>query len=244
MKQLIIFLILFFTLNIGISQNELYILLDNSYINKDNDSLNCFFDLWEQDSNYNNNTNQGNSSSDTINDIINLYSAFINSFENEIHENYSEYFIVQNLLIWEFDELCFDSKTKQYFYFKDSIVDFKPNILLKNRKVLYSIPKYTNVIKTFLGDQNSADNLMAPNVPILDTKSRNEWIDNKVKVYLSHWGDYWNIESEPYIIKIELKNTSDSANILYSYRYSGGHALFKKVNNKWILIKRNKYFIE
>lgn len=244
MKRIQIFFFLIFGFNFLFSQNNIQFLLENSYKSKNLDSLNLFFDKWEQESLFLLNNMETNSLSDTLNDICQIYQAFINSFEKEILDNKSEYFIIQNQIKWEFEDLNYDSKTKQYFYYKDSIVNFTPNLLIKNHKVLFSIPTFTNSIISFLGYQYSADNIMAPCQPVSDSKIRNEWLSDKVIINLSHWGDYWIIESNPHVINIELKNSRDSAVIYFSYMYSRGTAILKKVNNEWILISKNFNAIE
>ena len=118
------------------------------------------------------------------------------------------------------------------FYSEKTITNFRPKLEFLDAFPLYFEKKYYYAIDRFINIKRNKNNNK-----IKEIESRWHFINQAIYIYLGHWGDYWEIETCPYIKCIVFDFEKTTAMIFFSLFYEGGQALYKKENGKWILIQ-------
>jgi len=265
--QLVIIFILTSFSNI-ISQNRILIdqyqkELETSYKQKSNSRLENFLNNWNYDlkSNYPNDKVPN----DTIRVIYDIYKEFYKPLDllklgnwewgNDLNSN-SRFVLIQNKIYYNIvsldninnseNEYKFEIKKEQILR-KDSIIDFRPNLIFENHKVLFLTPEYKIALNNFLGNQSTKfgkPNIMSVSRPKKQSQKKYNFIRSYLPILHGHWGGYWNIETSPTIYGFYLNKNLDQAKILYVVGYQGGETYLVKENGKWIINESKATWIE
>lgn len=173
------------------------------------------------------------------------HSEFGDSVYNDI-----EYTFVQNeVLIGIYNKLVFNTfnsfkEPKPLSEFK--LVDFRPRVKVPNAKVIYLDEFTKSLINDFLKSKFTPigeDNLMNPASAEGDSRQRLDFINKYARIYPSHWGDSWKIETCP-TVSIRFNKSLTKAAVDFRLFYQGGTALYERINNKWKLKKSSLIWIE
>jgi hypothetical protein len=125
------------------------------------------------------------------------------------------------------------------FIKRDSILNFRPKINIRSRKIVFLNNKYEKEISLFLSDSTDTK------ISTKDEKeNRKKFIENYVKIYEGHWGGYWQLTTYPEAYSIIFDNKMNYAKIYYRMIYQGGEAILKNENGKWKLIESKLTWIE
>lgn len=232
MKNISLFIWLFFGMSFLYSQNNPLTILEDSYKYESIDSFEIFLTKWEIES-HSIKPNELIFLSSDLRNIYSIYSSFIEFIDNESDTTISKYIIIQNTLFFEFDEILFDTTTYTHKLNIDSIVDFKPNISLKNRKILHSSSIYFKTINIFLNSPISEEN-DNPKINGLNSNKK-KWIDSFDKFYIFS-GNKFVIYPYPFVKNIIINKERNTARIEYQINHSSGYAILKKEKNKWKVV--------
>ena len=118
------------------------------------------------------------------------------------------------------------------------IDNFRPNVGSLYQKQLILTLKYKTLISKFLGNEyhKSSDNLMSTAKVSGVSKSKLQFIEQKIKIFPSHWGEKWLINTFPEVTSIAFDQSFNYAKIKYTIVYQGGQAILKKENGIWKLV--------
>ncbi len=133
------------------------------------------------------------------------------------------------------------------YIYKDSIMDFRPNLDLEMVDVLYSKYKYINILSRFLKSKHykfGFGGIMNPARAKGKSKRRLDWVNTKVKIFQGHWGGYWQMTTYPRVVNILFDKNRKTALVYFIMVYEGGEALYKKIDNKWTLVNSKLTWIE
>ncbi len=129
----------------------------------------------------------------------------------------------------------------------DSIVNFRPAINCNSKLPLYLTSSYEKLLNSFLGNQHiplGTDDIMNPARSIEQSEKKEKFLENYVKIWYGHLGDYWQLYSYPEAFKIIFDKDMQYALIPFRIIYEGGVAMLKKENGDWKLIWIGRRWIE
>ena len=242
------------------------VLLANAYKTKSTIKLRVFFEDWSLKTKTMNGE-QLNKSNDTIQNIYNVFQAFYKPKElnkiggsewgDDIYKNV-KYLVIQNDIPFEigdsiidiFEDTLYFSEifTKKNTSFRQGVLtSFRPDLSIEGSKCLILTKEYDNIINYFLGSKHLSlgiGDIMSPARSIGESRKRQEFLENYIKIFYGHWGGYWQLYSYPKVEKIRFDNTFNNAIISYSMIYEGGDAHLKKINGIWKLINTRRTWIE
>jgi hypothetical protein len=120
------------------------------------------------------------------------------------------------------------------------ITDFCPFLKTSSSKPLYLTERYKKIISSFLESQWNSEGRIET-VHDIGTKDRVldkvRFLKKFMRIYPSHWGDFWIVETEPYVDSIVIDSTFDVAVIYYSINSQIGECRLKKESNKWVIMR-------
>jgi len=125
------------------------------------------------------------------------------------------------------------------FIKRDSILNFRPKINIRSRKIVFLNINYQKEISLFLSD--STDTKISPND---EKENRKKFIENYIKIYDGHWGGYWQLTTYPEVYSIIFDKKMNYAKMYFRMIYQGGEAILKNKNGKWKLIESKLTWIE
>lgn len=256
MKQIsVIFFLITYSTFFGQSNVDM---LENAYQEKSETMYNQFLQKWENDS-------KPIIVSDSLNelqkDIYQIFIDFYNPFKLERIGTGEwgkklyygiEYIVVQNSIYtqtYKTDSLnfgIFDVKDS-LIESTDSIMNFRPEIKLKQAKTLYLLPEYNVAINRFLGNEHNplgTGGIMNPATPKDSSAERLDFLNKKLKIIYGHWGGYWHIETHPQVFSIVFNKDRTLAKVNYRLVYQGGEAIYKKVSGRWNFLNAHLTWIE
>lgn len=221
--------------------------LNQAYTANSSDKLVSFLDFWYSDV-------IPKERSDIESDIeLNIYKIFkeiYNPFNIDLLGNHEwgsdmyeglEYVIVQNKIFYDFNFNIENTTTT------DSVIDFRPDVVFRDAKALYLTDKYNVAINTFLGsdfNQTVTSGANAPYVPVAESYSRLQFINQELAIIPGHWGNYWHIETHPYISSIHLDSDMLNARVNFRVGYMFGEAILQRSNSTWQLVSSDINAIE
>jgi hypothetical protein len=134
--------------------------------------------------------------------------------------------------------------------YSDSITNFGPPIEIRNKKTLYLIEKYENILDSLLM-QDVEDSLMKGEINqeyydkiCLEIDRRLEFLKPKVAIIPGHWGGI-HILTMPIIHIIVFERSIHWAKILYRDSWwTGAEAYYIRIGNSWLKIIQRRTWAE
>lgn len=247
--------------------DEKYNFLCDAYQTLDYDKLDLFFNEWYQKSTPISKEEFAQLSK-VHKATYNLYHAFyypfgiddsylskddkkhFNSNPDSLEEFYLpykavEYIVIQNHIdikvasnIWEILKPDF-SDAEPNIVAEDSVITFRPNLKLKNKKVLYLTDKYDSSITRFI---DGHFNIFQQPDTLAHYKL--QFLKKKIWVLPGHWGGI-HIETLPLVQSIVYNKQLWLAKVYFRATwYSGGDALYVRLGNKWFEIYKRENWWE
>jgi hypothetical protein len=155
--------------------------------------------------------------------------------------NYN-YVIVQNKIYYEiienednFGKLIAEPEFSEIFGNRDSINDFRPPLKLEKFQALYSLPKYEEAFKMFLGvpmirGRKNTNPLTAGKD---DERERYDFLLSHIPFEANFFG--WNFVNSPRIYCIYFDKSITTAIVDFFVLNWGGRATMKKEANEWTI---------
>ena len=155
-----------------------------------------------------------------------------------------KYVIVQNKIYYEIIEKednfgkIIEMDFRGNFGNRDSINDFRPPLKLENIQALYSLPKYEEAFKMFLGipfirGKVNTNPLTARKD---DDRKRYDFLFSHIPIVTGHWGD-WRFATPPEIYCIYFDKSITTAIVDFINVNWGYIAIMKKEANEWTIDK-------
>ena len=155
-----------------------------------------------------------------------------------------KYVIVQNKIYYEIIEKednfgkLIEMDFRGNFGNRDSINDFRPPLKLENIQALYSLPKYEEAFKMFLGvpfirGKVNTNPLTARKD---DDSKRYDFLFSHIPIVTGHWGD-WRFVTPPEIYCIYFDKSITTAIVDFVNVNWGYIAIMKKEANEWTIDK-------
>jgi hypothetical protein len=117
-----------------------------------------------------------------------------------------------------------------------TIQNFYPQISSNGKGILYLTDNYEKLLNKFIGfDFETDNNLMSPSTSERDSEKKQDFLEKNIKIFASHWGEHWEIETAPVVTDVIFNKEFSLAIVEFSVIYQGGLALLRKVDNKWIV---------
>jgi hypothetical protein len=227
--------------------NQIIDSLNSAYINNSVSDLKSLLNYWNSE------VQPKITSEISEEDELNIYQIFIeiyNPFNIDILGNHEwgsgmyeglEYIIVQNKVYYDFNF------NNDIISEADSVTDFRPDVTFRNVKTLFLTDNYNNAINTFLGsdfNQTITTGFSAPYVPVAESYERSEFLNQELVIIPGHWGNYWNIETHPYISLIRFNSNKEKALVNFRIGYMFGEAIMQKSEDRWQLVSSSINAIE
>jgi hypothetical protein len=149
------------------------------------------------------------------------------------YNKYLDYYLrdTSDFTVWNYRE------DNIIFYSEKAITNFRPKLEFLDAIPLYYDQKYCNAIAQFISYKQNKFNIKIKNGNTNEIESKWQFINQLIYIYPGHWGNYWEIETCPYIKTIVFDYERTTAMIFFSLFYHGGQALYKKTNGKWTFIQ-------
>ncbi|HKG08063.1 MAG TPA: hypothetical protein VKB19_16485 [Pedobacter sp.] len=128
-----------------------------------------------------------------------------------------------------------------------SVVNFRPRVTQTSGTMLYLHDKYHKALTDFLGNSNIPFGQNGPaqiGQAIGESKSKMMFLGNFVKIYLSHWGNSWDLQTPPIVSKMTFDKNLKYVKVDFTMVYEGGSAFLGFENGKWNLISAKRAWIE
>jgi hypothetical protein len=218
----------------GESTEEILLKLENAYTQESESDLKNILDEWSSVVNAKSISSLSNDTEEAIYKIfIEFYNPFnidrygIHEWGNDMYAGFN-YVIIQNEVHY-----LKESDVPDYSNY-DSIVDFRPEIDLEGKSTLYLVPDYHEAILYFL---NPSYNPLE-NTPIFEEVSEESWnryeyLRQQLAIIPGHWGNYWHLETHPYIDYLTIDNALQKATVHFRIGYMFGEAEFQKSLLGW-----------
>ncbi len=173
-------------------------------------------------------------------DVYRIFQVFYNPFDisrlgehewGELYEGY-RFAVVQNCIYYNYS---FDSEDYEE---RDSIGDFRPEIHIDGKTILYLTPDYHEAIYTFLGAEYNplgTGSIMNPASPTGESQERLDFLQTYLAIIPGHWGGYYHIETHPDVSFIAFNENIDKARLSFRVGYMFGEADFEKNRNNWVM---------
>lgn len=180
----------------------------------------------------------------TIHDIYKAFRRPINHSHNSINykdnwpekSNYIiiqtslEYTILTNNNIAGFKE----SSIKKY----DTISNFRTNIKLGDKKILYLTPEYKRTLEKFIEKDSLCSSISLKSLAANTTdESRTGFLEKYLPRIHSHFEYPWLFETNPIVERIVINKRLNKAIVYFRDGCEGGETTMKKVKGKWIIQK-------
>lgn len=148
----------------------------------------------------------------------------------EMYTNY-DYAVVQNHVYYNYGYHDYDP-----YLGADTIWDFRPEIEIEGKTVLYLTDDYGRAIYDFLGmEENPFRPEGAVKVyPIDKMTKRLEFLQEYLPIITGHWGCYLHIETHPEMLSLSFTEDEDRAMAFFRVGYMFGQAYFSR-GNEWKL---------
>ena len=147
----------------------------------------------------------------------------------ELYEGY-DYAVVQNFAYFNY---TYDSVNHES---RDSIGDFRPELHLDGKTILYLKPEYHQAIYAFLGVEYvplGTGGIMNPSSPTGESRKRLEFLWKYLYIIPGHWGGYYHIVTHPEMYLVTFNTNADKARAYFRVGYMFGEAEFERINNNW-----------
>jgi hypothetical protein len=195
--------------------------------------------------------------SDTLQNVYAVFRAFYTPLDlhrlggsewgDSIYQKV-HYLVLQDRIFYGFvDSLASDPGSTERPRTLDSILDFRPALGFAYPKMVVLTPSYDSLLNHFLGDSHrplGSGNIMSPASAEAESKDRQVFLENAVKIWYGHWGGYWQLHSYPYAGTIVFDRQFRAAVVYFTMVYQGGFAYLKKENGRWTLIEAKLTWIE
>lgn len=213
-------------------------LLLKAYETDSKEELLKFFEEWESVSIPKTEEEIQNEPTEQVRACYRIYEEFYNPFNlnyygdstryPEVGDDFysdTEFVIIQNRI-----NLTFDN-----YQVTEYVTDFRPKCNLDNHKFVYLTDEYEKVLKNFLDDQLSWEEVW----------KRYEFLNNFTKISPGHWFG-WHFETHPKVYGIDFDYNLESARVDFRIRYEGGEATFENstTENSWELQESHLTWIE
>jgi hypothetical protein len=174
-------------------------------------------------------------------DIYKIFQVLYNPFDisrlgehewGNLYEGY-DYAVVQNTILYNF------SYEIENYEECDTLSDFRPEISLDGKTILYLEPNYHKAIYIFLGAEFNplgTGGIMNPASPTGETQKRLEFLWKYLAIIPGHWGGYYHIETHPDVSMISFNESVDKARVYFRVGYMFGEAEFEKNRSGWVMI--------
>ena len=130
----------------------------------------------------------------------------------------------------------------------DLVANFRPQINCENKIPIYLMPKYDTLLNAFLGSEHlefGTGGIMSVAQAKGESKKRQNFLENYIKIFHGHWGGYWHLCSFPKAYSITFDKDMEYAMIDFRSSWaSGGEVIFKKEGDTWIFVCRVSSWIE
>ncbi|WP_321280304.1 hypothetical protein [Marinifilum fragile] len=131
----------------------------------------------------------------------------------------------------------------------DTIVNFRPPVILPQSTILYTSKIHNEIYNEFLkqlGKKAVIDltTEVNPNAQLTGNDKKIELIEKYFPISLDSNLSNWSILSFPYINLITFNKDMNKAKVNFVVGSQGGVAELKKKNEKWIIIESNATWIE
>ncbi len=219
----------------NLTQSELLL---KAYKTNSTEKLHSFFEEWENLSVPKTNEEIQNEPTEQIRATYRIFEQFYDPFSlnqygdstrypevgNEFYKD-TEFIIIQNRI-----NLTFDN-----YQVTEYITDFRPKCNLDNHKFVYLTDEYEKILKDFLDDQLSWEEVW----------KRYEFLNNYTKISPGHWFG-WHFSTHPEVYGIDFDYDLDSARVDFRIRYEGGEATFENSTseNSWELQESHLTWVE
>ncbi len=132
------------------------------------------------------------------------------------------------------------------FYSEMTITNFRPKLDFLEAVPLYYDSKYHISIANFISVKKNKFRINRSKRDDNTDEIKTKWafINQAIYIYPEHWGDYWEINTCPYVKTIVFDYDRTTAIVFFSLFYQGGQALYKKINGKWTFIKSELTLIQ
>lgn len=213
-------------------------LLLNAYKTDSKEGLHKFFEEWVSVSIPKNNEEIQNEPTEQIRACYRIFEKFYNPFNlnvygdstrfpevgNEFYKG-TEFIIIQNRI-----NLTFDN-----YQVTEFVTNFSPKCNLDNQKFVYLTDEYEKILKDFLDDQLSWEEVL----------KRYEFLNKFTKISPGHWFE-WHFITHPEVYGIDFDFDLKSARVDFRIRYEGGEATFENSTseNSWELQESHLTWIE
>ncbi|MEM8671802.1 MAG: hypothetical protein AAGG48_30065 [Planctomycetota bacterium] len=133
-----------------------------------------------------------------------------------------------------------------------TIRDFRPQLAVKGKEVLYLDDRRVHAILRFLtGKSIALDRYWdEPNGfydftdKYVERKRRLEYLNCVLGIVPGHWGTGWHLATHPEITCLVLASDLKTAVVYFRHGYGGGVALLSSKDNKWVVTHREKTWVE
>jgi hypothetical protein len=142
------------------------------------------------------------------------------------------YVVVQNRVRIDHAYGQFDSE-----YVTDTIIDFRPEIEIPDKTILYLTENYGEAIYDFLGVEVNPYRPEDTTINALtseETIDRLEFLNQHLAILIGHWGWYFHIETHPEVTYISFNKEEDKAMAYFRVGYMFGTTYLSK-NLEWQL---------
>jgi hypothetical protein len=228
--------------------------LEQAYTENLPDTLQQFFINWNEQ--IKPNTIEFIEQNETIKAVFESYKEFYKPFDllqlgkwewgNKLNSN-CKYVAVQNKIFYSvISSENFDGADSETLY-EDSIVNFRPPLLINKSKILYLTDEYNTSLNYFLGTESTElgnQNIMSPSRQKGESKKRYEMIRPFIPILHGHWGGYWHVESHPEVFTITFNKDLSLAIFDFRVGYQGGKAILTKDSNGWKIKESKATWIE
>lgn len=255
------------------SELRSYEYLEVAYKNKSKKMLKNFFDAWVMDTKPET-EEEINLKTDLEKEIYRIFKVFYNpkklskystpswghsEFQNDNDEIYSnaKYILMQNSIkvsLYDTTKVLprnhhkFKVNKNDTTFWRDvstlEILDFAPNILFENAKVIHCNSYFKEIINQFLGSDFTNSSIYELPLVKSETKRKLKFLENYVKIIQGHWGGYYHIESFPLVLNIRMNLNMNEAEVFFKNIYGWYCANLEKKDESWNIISSCLMFVE
>lgn len=199
-----------------------------AYKHKDTTFLTPFFVHWQNDSQPISNS-EFEKLSDVEKAVYEIFQEFYKQGQN-LHQ--SEYLVVQNEINYKIVSDSVDLDTIDAFYAGDleyilsgSISDFKPNIQVSNKKIVFLFNNYLKALESLFEQGRGG-------------WSKRAFLLPKIRVEPGHWGGYYHYVTFPEVHVIVFNESLSEARINYRATWhTGYYTIYEKGDSGWTRVE-------
>lgn len=242
-------------------------LLEKAYKHKSLKQLKLFFEKWRQETTPLK-LSEFFKLTDTAKNIYSVFQTFYkpkdldkiggSEWGNGLYAA-AKYLVIQDNIVYEIGDsnITKSEDTLEYVTYittKDNsapptgiVSNFRSSTSVGSSKTVVLTKTYEQVLNHFLGGNYKPfgeGNMMSPATSAGESKKRQNFLENFIKIFHGHWGDYWQLYSYPEIERIRFDSTFTNAIVFYTIVYEHGQAYLQKQNGTWRLLKAERTSIE